>query len=53
MDWEFSQQAIWLIYGAIAEIAVPITFIFGVCNIVYNMISSAFFRGRLHFGGRY
>lgn len=44
---------IWVLYASIAGIAVPVTFIFGVGNILYDIISRAFFSGKLHFGGRF
>lgn len=46
-----STSDIWIMYSKIAAIAVPVTFIFGVGNILYDIISRAFFSGKLHFGG--
>ena len=37
----WSTSDVWGMYVLIAEKAVPITFIFGVCNILYDIISRA------------
>lgn len=40
------------LYGQLVELALPVTFIFGMCNIAVGVIFNAFMRGRLKFGGR-
>lgn len=51
VDWS-SVDLIGL-YVDMLKVALPITFVFGVCNLLTDMITRAFFKGRLHFGGRF
>lgn len=39
------------LYGDLAEIAVPIAFVFGMCNMIVNTFFSVAFGGRLKIGG--
>ena len=50
MTWA---QECWTMYADIARIAVPITFIFGACNISFDMIYNAFTSGHFKFGGHF
>ena len=40
------------LYTQIAELAVPIGFTFGICNVIVNSFLSVAFGGRLKIGGK-
>lgn len=40
------------LYTEIAEIAIPIGFVFGICNMIVNSFLSVAFGGRLKIGGK-
>ena len=40
------------LYTDIAEIAIPIAFVFGMCNLIVNTFLSVAFGGRLKIGGK-
>lgn len=40
------------LYTSIAELAVPVAFTFGICNVIVNTFLSVAFGGRLKIGGK-
>lgn len=48
-DW-VSLTDIIEIYASMLQIALPITFFFGMCNIIFNLFTGAAFRGALRLG---
>lgn len=41
-----------VIYMSILDYALPIAVVFGICNLIVNIILTAAFTGRLDFSGR-
>lgn len=48
-NW-ISLQTIISLYGDMIKIALPIIFVFGMCNMVYDMLTSAAFGGIMRIG---
>lgn len=51
MDSQYVQFAI-SAYASLVGLAMPVVFLIGACNIAFNMIYSAFSRGKFRFGGQ-
>lgn len=50
-DW-INLSDIIALYADMLQIALPIIFFFGMCNILFDMITGAAFNGIMRIGGR-
>ena len=44
-------QLIFDMYGQLLAYALPVAFVIGACNLIFNIVCSAAFGGKLHIGG--